>query len=103
MSYDEKRAEEDSEYRRGQFQFHSILRDFGYKVIQKPVRWFRDAFCQEEIARAREEGRRYLGNAVTLRLGLSAVAVPLLAAFVLLWPLFTRFLASVGWAASAAS
>jgi len=42
VSYDAKRAEEDHEYKRGQFQFHSILRDFGYKVIQKPVRWFQD-------------------------------------------------------------
>jgi uncharacterized LabA/DUF88 family protein len=42
VSFDAKRAEEDEEYRKGQFQFHSILRDFGYKVVQKPIRWFRD-------------------------------------------------------------
>jgi O-antigen/teichoic acid export membrane protein len=60
-----------------------------------------NTYLQREIARAREEGRRYLGSAVTLRLGLSAVAAPLLAAFVLLWPLFTRLLVSVGWARSA--
>ncbi|HEX2163776.1 MAG TPA: NYN domain-containing protein [Thermoanaerobaculia bacterium] len=42
VSYDAKRAENDEEYKRGQFQFHSILRDFGYKVIQKPVKWFTD-------------------------------------------------------------
>jgi uncharacterized LabA/DUF88 family protein len=42
VSYDAKRAETDEEYKRGQFQFHSILRDFGYKVIQKPVKWFTD-------------------------------------------------------------
>jgi uncharacterized LabA/DUF88 family protein len=42
LSYDQRRAEGDEEYRRGQFQFHSALRDFGYKVIQKPVRHFRD-------------------------------------------------------------
>lgn len=42
VSYDAKRAESDDEYRRGQFQFHSILRDFGYKVIQKPVKWYTD-------------------------------------------------------------
>lgn len=42
VSYDAKRAETDEEYKRGQFQFHSILRDFGYKVIQKPVKWYTD-------------------------------------------------------------
>ncbi len=42
VAYDSRRADEDPEYKRGQFQFHSILRDFGYKVVQKPVRHFRD-------------------------------------------------------------
>lgn len=51
VSYDERRAEEDPEYRRGQFQFHSILRDFGYKVIQKAVRWYRDEHG-ESVAKA---------------------------------------------------
>jgi uncharacterized LabA/DUF88 family protein len=47
LSYDAQRAEADEDYRRGQHQFHGILRDFGYKVIQKPVRWYQD-----------EQGRR---------------------------------------------
>jgi O-antigen/teichoic acid export membrane protein len=62
-----------------------------------------NTYLQREIARAKEEGRRYLGSAVTLRLGLSAVAAPLLALFVVLWPLFTRLLVSMGWASSAES
>jgi O-antigen/teichoic acid export membrane protein len=60
-----------------------------------------NTYLQREIARAPGEGRRYLGNAVLLRLGLSAVAAPLLFLFVLLWPLFTQALALVGGAGAA--
>lgn len=42
LSYDPKRAEEDEVYRRGQHNFHSSLRDMGFKVIQKHVRWYTD-------------------------------------------------------------
>jgi uncharacterized LabA/DUF88 family protein len=46
--YDEERGEDDFEYRDRTHSFHYVLRDFGYKVIEKPVRWFTD-----------ETGRRY--------------------------------------------
>ncbi len=39
VTYDEDRARDDSSYRRGQESFHSVLRDFGYKVVKKQVRW----------------------------------------------------------------
>jgi uncharacterized LabA/DUF88 family protein len=39
VAYDEDRARDDSSYRRGQESFHSVLRDFGYKVVKKRVRW----------------------------------------------------------------
>jgi hypothetical protein len=42
LSFDEERAAEDSGYRRGQENFCSVLRDFGYKVIQKKVKWYHD-------------------------------------------------------------
>ncbi len=42
LSYDPRRAEEDDAYRRGQHNFHSSLRDMGFKVIQKHVRWYTD-------------------------------------------------------------
>lgn len=42
VSFDADRAEEDQMYREGQYGFYSLLRDFGYKVIQKNVRWFTD-------------------------------------------------------------
>ena len=60
-----------------------------------------NTYLQREISRAQEEGNRYLGNAVLLRLALSAVAAPLLLLFVLLWPLFTQALAALGGAAAA--
>lgn len=42
LSYDPRRAEEDDVYRRGQENFHSSLRDMGFKVIQKHMRWYTD-------------------------------------------------------------
>jgi O-antigen/teichoic acid export membrane protein len=59
-----------------------------------------NTFLQREVAKAREEGNRYLGNAIVLRLGLCLVAAPLLVLFVVLWPLFTRLLVSLGWAST---
>lgn len=38
LSYDEERADEDDAYRRGQWSYHDSLRDFGYKVVTRPVR-----------------------------------------------------------------
>ena len=42
VSFDGDRAEYDSAYRKGQEGFYSLLRDFGYKVIQKNVKWYTD-------------------------------------------------------------
>ena len=41
--YDEARAAEDPNYAEGQRNFHSSLRDFGYKVIQKNVKRYTNA------------------------------------------------------------
>lgn len=42
MVFDEERAEEDVEYRDRQYGYFSVLRSFGYKVIIKPVRRFKN-------------------------------------------------------------
>ena len=39
-SFDEQRAQTDLNYRRNANSFHEALRDFGYKVIVKPVKWY---------------------------------------------------------------
>ncbi len=44
VSYDSERARSDYEYRRNAEGFHSALRDLGYKVIIKKVRWYEDEF-----------------------------------------------------------
>ncbi len=40
--YDADRARTDSEYKQRTFNFHSTLRDYGYKVIEKVVAWYVD-------------------------------------------------------------
>ncbi len=42
VSFDAERSENDPSYREGQQGFYSLLRDFGYKVIQKIVKWYTD-------------------------------------------------------------
>src|SRR5690606_4456219 len=42
VAFDYSRAQNDSQYRANAFNFHSALRDFGFKVIQKSVKWFTD-------------------------------------------------------------
>jgi uncharacterized LabA/DUF88 family protein len=42
VSYDPERAKQDVAYREAQHDFYSLLRDFGYKVIQKNVKWYED-------------------------------------------------------------
>lgn len=42
LAYDSQRAEHDTNYRLGAKQFHAALRDIGYKVIVKNVRWYID-------------------------------------------------------------
>jgi len=48
VAFDEEMAKKNPEYRKKSESFHSILRDFGYKVIVKKVKWFID-----------EQGNRY--------------------------------------------
>ncbi len=42
VAYDEERARTDRDYRERSLNFHSALRDFGYKVIEKKVVWYTD-------------------------------------------------------------
>lgn len=42
VSFDPDRARFDANYKDGQYRFYSSLRDFGYKVIQKNVKWYVD-------------------------------------------------------------
>ena len=42
VTFDPERSTNDPSYRKGQFGFYSLLRDFGYKVIQKNVKWYTD-------------------------------------------------------------
>jgi uncharacterized LabA/DUF88 family protein/cold shock CspA family protein len=42
LAYDEERAKVDQEYQSSALDFHSLLRDQGYKVIEKKLRWFTD-------------------------------------------------------------
>jgi uncharacterized LabA/DUF88 family protein len=42
VSYDAEKARRDSYYFNRTNSFYSVLRDFGYKVIQKEVKWFTD-------------------------------------------------------------
>jgi uncharacterized LabA/DUF88 family protein len=48
VAYDEEMAKNNYDYKTKSANFHSVLRDFGYKVIVKTVRWFTD-----------EHGNRY--------------------------------------------
>lgn len=48
VSYDPERARTDLIYERNANRFYSVLRDFGYKVIIKEVKWYED-----------ESGKRY--------------------------------------------
>lgn len=47
VTYDARRAAIDPVFKRGQDGFHSALRDFGYKVIVKQVKWLIDDSGQE--------------------------------------------------------
>lgn len=42
VAYDAERARNDPAFRQGSQNFHAILRDFGYKVIEKHVKWYID-------------------------------------------------------------
>lgn len=42
VTYDLERSLDDEEYRKGALNFHSALRDLGYKVILKEIHWYID-------------------------------------------------------------
>lgn len=42
VAYDAERGERDPAFREAQYGFFSVLRDFGYKVIEKTVKWYVD-------------------------------------------------------------
>src|ERR687887_660299 len=42
VSYDAEKARREAYYNQRTNSFYSVLRDFGYKVIQKEVKWFTD-------------------------------------------------------------
>ncbi len=42
VSFDAERAKADEGYKTRQYRFHSALRDVGYKVIQKEIKWYTD-------------------------------------------------------------
>jgi uncharacterized LabA/DUF88 family protein len=48
VSYDEEGARTNSKYREGRQAYFAVLREFGFKVIEKRVRWYND-----------DEGNRY--------------------------------------------
>ncbi|MDD3051902.1 MAG: NYN domain-containing protein, partial [Candidatus Cloacimonetes bacterium] len=48
VAFDEEEAKVNLDYKKKSKNFHSVLRDFGYKVIVKKVRWFYD-----------EEGKKF--------------------------------------------
>ncbi len=62
VPYDEERARKDFEYYRKSNNFQSLLRDFGYKVIVKQVRWFTD-----------EDGHRYSKSNADLDMAVDAL------------------------------
>ena len=62
LAYDEERAKSDDAYRRGQESFHSSLRDMGFKVIRKLLRWYQD-----------ESGKRYSKANVDLDIAVEAL------------------------------
>lgn len=62
VSLDPERFSEDSGYRRGQENFCAVLRDFGYKVVQRKMRWTLD-----------EAGSRCARSSVAMDLAVDAL------------------------------
>lgn len=52
LAYDERRAEEDEDYRNKTTRFSEVLRDFEYKVIEKPLQYYRDEETEEVITKS---------------------------------------------------
>lgn len=61
-SFDEERARTDPAYRDGQRSFFDSLRDFGYKVITKTVKWYTD-----------DKGNRYGKSNADLDMGVDII------------------------------
>ena len=62
VSFDAERAQTDHEYRNGVNKFYSTLRDYGFKVIKKTVKWYED-----------DMGNRYGKANADLDLGVDAL------------------------------
>lgn len=52
LAYDERRAEEDKSYQNKTARFSEVLRDFEYKVIEKPLQYYRDEETEEIITKS---------------------------------------------------
>jgi len=52
LAYDERRAEEDESYRNKTRRFSEVLRDFEYKVLEKPVQYYEDEETEEVITQS---------------------------------------------------
>ena len=52
LAFDERRAEEDPDYKNKTTRFSEVLRDFEYKVIKKPVQYYRDTETDEIITKS---------------------------------------------------
>ncbi|MFO7895848.1 MAG: NYN domain-containing protein [Candidatus Cloacimonadales bacterium] len=63
VAYDEEMAKKNLSYRKKSEDFHSVLRDFGFKVIVKTVKWFVD-----------EHGNRYGKSNADLDMAVDALS-----------------------------
>lgn len=52
LAYDQQRAEEDQAYKTKTARFSEVLRDFEYKVIEKPVQYYKEQETEEVIAKS---------------------------------------------------
>lgn len=52
LAYDQERAEEDESYQIKTERFSEVLRDFEYKVIEKPMQYYEDEETNEIIAKS---------------------------------------------------
>lgn len=52
LAYDKQRAEKDESYEKKTQRFSEVLRDFQYKVIRKPVQYYKDSETDETIIKS---------------------------------------------------
>lgn len=52
LAYDEQRAQDDSSYKEKTRRFSEVLRDFQYKVVEKPVQYYQDPETRETIIKS---------------------------------------------------